>query len=65
MLSGGNRKADERRNLTIAVLRGNSRRVSKPAILLGCADPGVPEKSKSSFNSKGLLLTREARRLRE
>jgi F-type H+-transporting ATPase subunit delta len=37
-------------------LRRNSLCVSKPAILLGCADPGVPEKSKSSHISKGLRL---------
>jgi hypothetical protein len=44
--------------LSIAVLRRNSRCVSKPAILLGYAITGVPEKSKSSLISKGLRLTR-------
>jgi len=51
--------------VTIAVLRRNPRCVSKPPILLGRAEPGVPEESKSSINSKGLRLTSGARRLRE
>jgi hypothetical protein len=37
------------------VLRRNSRRVSKPAILLGYADPGVPE-NPSPPHFRGLRL---------
>jgi hypothetical protein len=57
MRSDATGQADEVSNRVIAVLRRNSCCVSKPAILLGCADPGVPEKSKSSDISKGLRLT--------
>jgi len=57
--------ADEVTVWPIAILHPNSRCVSKPAILLDCADPGVPEKSKSSPIFKGLRFTRRACRLPE
>lgn len=65
MSLGDTGSADELSDWTIAILRPNSRCVSKPAILLGCANPGVPEKSKSSSIFKGLRFTRRACRLPE
>jgi len=48
--------ADDIVDVTISVLRRNPHCVSKPAILLGRANLGVPEKSRSSTISKGLRL---------